>query len=603
MSPSAPSHPYAALGAERFWKTGVAERGGGLYQGLWTPRFALARGMRFVTAGSCFAQHISRWLRANGHTWLDAEPAPAELDAAAAAARGHGVFSFRTGNIYSAALLAQWLRWAEDPAQAPDEAWEEQGRWFDPFRPAIPPDGESGRDVLLASRRRSLLAMREVLAQADVFIFTLGLTETWLDERGWVYPLCPGTVRGRFDAGLHRFADFGVADVVGHVEEALLRMRRINPDLKLLLTVSPVPLTATASDRHVLVATMQSKSVLRAAAAELVSRHPTVDYFPSYELIAGAASRGRWFDDNLRTVTREGVDHVMAHFALGLGDAVTEPAAAAVRAAPPRSTRADEVACEDTLLASWNRHGAARAAELRLCLVGDSHMGKLSQALSRAGVAHCGGMIMKGSSWAQGLFHPDADEVLVALEGPLSRRRWQQTLPYFGQGDAAGRTIVTNLGLHTHVAVPRYLAWMRQQPGGPMVDLEQAIAYYRQAHAKLLRIVKGWCQQGFDVLVVTDPPTQGLAAANQPLLPVFELFELVATHVLGELGCRVFHTRKRFPPASLADEHFSPHRLDNGQRDWVHGSNGFYDALAAALADVLQPAARAAEPAEAASAA
>lgn len=594
MSTSAPTHPYAALGAGQFWKTGVAERAGDLFQGLWTPRFELTRGTRFVTAGSCFAQHISRWLRANGHAWLDAEPAPAELDAATAAARGHGVFSFRTGNIYSAALLAQWLRWAEDPAQAPDEAWEEQGRWFDPFRPTIPADGEDSRDALLAARHRSLLALRDTLAEADVFIFTLGLTETWLDARGWVYPMCPGTVRGRFDAAQHRFANFGVADVVGHVEEALQRLRRINLRLKLLLTVSPVPLTATASGRHVLVATTQSKSVLRAAAAELVARHPEVDYFPSYELITTSASRGRWFDDNLRTVTREGVDHVMAHFALGLGDAVAEPAAhratTTPRPAAARSTRADEVACEDTLLASWNRHGAERAADLRLCLVGDSHMGKLSQALTRAGVAHCGGMIMKGSSWADGLFHPDADEGLVPLEGALSRRRWQQTLPFFGDGVPADRTIVTNLGLHSHVAVPRYLAWMKQQAGGPMVDLDQALAYFRQAHAKPLRIVKGWQRQGFDVLVVTDPPTQGLAAANRPLLPVFELFELVATHVLAELGCRIFHTRQQFPPASLADEHFSPNRMANGQRDWVHGSNGFYDALAAALADALQPA-------------
>ena len=595
MSLPAPAHPYATLGAARLWKTGVADRRGGLHEGLWTPRFALARGTRFVTAGSCFAQHISRWLQANGHAWLDAEPAPPELDAAAAAARGHGIFSFRTGNIYSAALLAQWLRWAEAPDQAPDEAWEEGGRWFDPFRPTVPAAGEASRAELLEARRRSLQALRETLSQADVFIFTLGLTETWLDDRGWVYPMCPGTVRGRFDADRHRFANFGVAEVVGHVEEALQRMQRLNPQLKLLLTVSPVPLTATASDRHVLVATMQSKSVLRAAAAELVSRHTQVDYFPSYELIASAASRGRWFDDNLRTVTREGVEHVMAHFALGLGEAVPEPTAVPAQAAAPRATRADEVACEDTLLASWNRHGAERAAELRLCLVGDSHMGKLSQALTRAGVAHCGGMIMKGSSWADGLFHPDAEEGLVPLEGALSRRRWQQTLPFFGEGAPVDRTVVTNLGLHTHVAVPRYLAWMKQQAGGPVVDLDQALAYFRLAHAKPLRIVKGWRRQGFDVLVVTDPPTQGLAAANRPLLPVFELFELVATHVLAELGCRVFHTRKQFPPASLVDEHFSPNRMANGQRDWVHGSNGFYDALAAALADTLKPASAQAE--------
>ena len=39
---------------------------------------------------------------------------------------------------------------------------------------------------------------------------------------------------------------------------------RRTPKLRILLTVSPVPLTATAGDDHVLLATTYSKSVLRA---------------------------------------------------------------------------------------------------------------------------------------------------------------------------------------------------------------------------------------------------------------------------------------------------------------------------------------------------
>ena len=61
---------------------------------------------------------------------------------------------------------------------------------------------------------------------------------------------------------------------------------RLHPDpLRVVLTVSPVPLTATASDRHVLVANTYSKAVLRAVAEELYLESPYIDYVPSFELV------------------------------------------------------------------------------------------------------------------------------------------------------------------------------------------------------------------------------------------------------------------------------------------------------------------------------
>jgi hypothetical protein len=76
-----------------------------------------------------------------------------------------------------------------------------------------------------------------------------------------------------------------------------------------------VPLIATYENRHVLVSTTYSKSALRVV-ADAVSRNISgVDYFPSYEIIAGPQSRGRFFANDLRTVTPEGVEAVMDVFA------------------------------------------------------------------------------------------------------------------------------------------------------------------------------------------------------------------------------------------------------------------------------------------------
>ena len=82
----------------------------------------------------------------------------------------------------------------------------------------------------------------------------------------------------------------------------------------MLLTVSPVPLIATISDRHVLTATTYSKSVLRVAAEQATATIDAVDYFPSYEVITGQHNGHRHLAEDLRSVRPEGVAEVMSIF-------------------------------------------------------------------------------------------------------------------------------------------------------------------------------------------------------------------------------------------------------------------------------------------------
>jgi hypothetical protein len=72
---------------------------------------------------------------------------------------------------------------------------------------------------------------------------------------------------------------------------------------------------ATAEpEAHVLAATTYSKAVLRVAAETLRKRYKHVHYFPSYEIITGSFNRGRYYSDDLRNVTEDGVAHVMRLF-------------------------------------------------------------------------------------------------------------------------------------------------------------------------------------------------------------------------------------------------------------------------------------------------
>jgi hypothetical protein len=349
-------HPYDHLPPSAFWRTGVAELSPLAIRDVWTPKFDIRPDDSVATAGSCFAQHIGRALAARGCNWFDAEPAPAALSAANRTRFNYGIFSFRTANIYTAAMLRQWIEWALGKSSPPEEIWEEGGRFFDPFRPSVEPDGFESADELLTSRALTLKAVKRAVQYGSVFTFTLGLTEGWVNlRRGYVYAACPGTLHGTFDPALHGFRNFTHSAILADLTAAFDLARKANPDLRILLTVSPVPLVATASGKHVLVASTYSKSVLRAAAGEYADGRDYADYFPSYELIASAPSRAMFYEPNLRSVSRQGVDFAMdmffrcmqAKYPCAIAPEPKQP-----DAAPTMSE--DEIACEEEVLEQFN---------------------------------------------------------------------------------------------------------------------------------------------------------------------------------------------------------------------------------------------------------
>ncbi|MDA5093225.1 GSCFA domain-containing protein [Aliiroseovarius sp. KMU-50] len=347
-------HPYEDLQETAFWRTAVAEKHSLHISGLWQPRFKIGLDDRIVTAGSCFAQHFSRALVKRGYSWFNAEPAPKFLSADDASRFNYGIFSFRTGNIYTARILRQWLELAFGARDPIEEVWEKEGRFYDPLRPVIEPNGFASADEMLASRETTLRSIREAVQGTDVFVFTMGLTESWQNsELDYEYALCPETVAGTFDPDRDQFENQSFEAIQADMAAAIKLLLRENPSIRVMLTVSPVPLTATASGDHVLVATSYSKSVLRAVAGAMRDRFEHVDYFPSYEIITNAAFGGQFFAPNKRSVVPEGVDFVMRNFFADQERVFGKNAPAKKARAPRRGKAAptqDDVRCEEEML-------------------------------------------------------------------------------------------------------------------------------------------------------------------------------------------------------------------------------------------------------------
>lgn len=308
------NNPYENLPARQYWKPAVADCYLLSIAGVYDKKFPIRREDRISTFGSCFAQHIGHRLKARGFNFLDMEPAPPSLGPAERTRHGYGIYSARYGNVYTSLQMLQLFQQSFGEI-CYDEVWESGGRYYDPFRPNIFPDGFSSPAEMLAERHAHLARVRTLFETSDIIVLTMGLTECWCNrETGAAYPTAPGVTVGQFDPALHEFRNLGYTEIHEHLQEFLARLGKVNPRAKMLLTVSPVPLTATYEDRHVLVSTMHSKSMLRAVAGEISTSRDDVDYFPSYEIIMSHPFRGMFFKSNLRTIHDEGVDFVMSHF-------------------------------------------------------------------------------------------------------------------------------------------------------------------------------------------------------------------------------------------------------------------------------------------------
>ena len=347
----ATSHPYKDLTAESFWRSAVAGSAG-LQGVLHRPSVALLPGMAVATAGSCFAQHIGRNLADAGLNRVDAEPAPVDMSPALARRFGFGVYSARYGNIYTPRQMVDLL--VEVASGTPQVIAHALGdRWVDALRPSVEPDGLDNIDEVAAHRAVHLMCIRRALEAAEVFIFTLGLTEAWEDRAtGRILPVCPGVLAGAFDPEQTVPRAFRYPDVIADLVRMMDLLHQFRPGMKVILTVSPVPMTATATGGHVLLANTQSKATLRAAAGDFAADREDVDYFPSYEIITAPDARGRWFAPNLREVTEAGVAQVMACFraSYGLSDTATVAVAATMQDDPDGEDAEADTTCEDRLL-------------------------------------------------------------------------------------------------------------------------------------------------------------------------------------------------------------------------------------------------------------
>lgn len=254
------------------------------------PSFKLRPAENVFTIGSCFARNIERHLARLGYKIPARDYVPAELV-------GLPLDGFM--NKFTPHSMLNELRWALTPqtAPAPEGAFLAQND-------GTVLDGQLMSKINVSperavERRREITDVFRGITDCRVVIITLGLVEAWYDKVNGLYlnrslpEYNSVSEPDRFEFHVLSFNELYQA--TRELMETILE--RGHPETRIVLTVSPVPLTATFTENDVLSSNMYSKSVLRAVAEHIVSEFDAIDYFPSYESIMLSDRASTWQDD------------------------------------------------------------------------------------------------------------------------------------------------------------------------------------------------------------------------------------------------------------------------------------------------------------------
>jgi len=225
-----------------------------------------------ASIGTCFAEEFAHFMQARGMNYVRTEP-----DVFAASANW--------GRVYTIPNLLQIVRYSFEP-DFPILVERSERGWFDPLRDYATPhfgSEEEAKNAVLRHRQASRVAF----TQCEVAVITVGQNEAWSERSS---RLIWGTIPPKDILAARRSAyevrEFSLAENRAALDQALDALKRANPKIRFLLTVSPVPSFASFTDSDVVSRSFANKCLLRAVVDEAIAARPgEAFYFPSFEMV------------------------------------------------------------------------------------------------------------------------------------------------------------------------------------------------------------------------------------------------------------------------------------------------------------------------------
>lgn len=252
----------------------------------WVPESPYVTPAMNITAfGSCFAEHIGKWLASRNYNVLTDKSNEGQAY----------VIRCGEGMVNSFTIRGQF-EWALEGHTPNGEFWhgyEAQAFGYD----------ETVREETGAIFRKT-----------DLFILTFGLSEVWYDKpTGEVF--WRAVPADKFNGARHGFRIATVEENEANIARICELIRKHVPGAKVILTLSPIPLIATFRPMSCLTANAVSKASLRLAIDRVLEANQgdaALHYWPSYEIVTEAFV-DKWGADR-RHVKKPILNYIMTLF-------------------------------------------------------------------------------------------------------------------------------------------------------------------------------------------------------------------------------------------------------------------------------------------------
>jgi hypothetical protein len=241
--------------------------------------------------GSCFTEHISARLR-QAKFRIASNP--------------HGILFNPLSVTHALEAYAANARYQEHDLFQLNELWNS---WHHHTRFSHP-----SRSEALAGINQEVNDAHHVLKEASHLIVTLGSAFQYILQDGGM----PVANNHRAPSGWFSKELLGVSDIISAVTRAIGLVRALNPNVQVILTVSPV--------RHIrdgVVANNRSKGRLIEAVHSLTETLEGVYYFPAYEMVIDVLRDHRYYDIDLVHPNYAATQYVWEQFAAACFDEPT----------------------------------------------------------------------------------------------------------------------------------------------------------------------------------------------------------------------------------------------------------------------------------------
>jgi len=244
--------------------------------------FDIAHTDRVLLIGSCFTEHICERL-------VEAK---------------FPILTNPNGIVYNPVSIARSLHALQQPDfDSKNDLFQQQGLWhsWEHHSRFSHPDRDTAAEKITVAHRQAAAFLKT----ANRLLITLGTADVFvLRDTGQV-------VANNHKVPANRFEQrrLSVVETVDALAEALLPLQAAMPDLRVVLTVSPVRHLRTG-----FVENQRSKAVLVLACAELCERFDFAHYFPAYELLLDDLRDYRFYAADMIHPADTAVDYIWEQF-------------------------------------------------------------------------------------------------------------------------------------------------------------------------------------------------------------------------------------------------------------------------------------------------